>query len=256
VTPRTAAPAWQRLWTLGVPLVLLLLGTAVRLRQYAGARSLWLDEAFLAESLTTRGPVELVSEPLAYSQSAPLGWLLAVRSVVAVAGTSEQALRLVPLLCGLAALPLAWLLARRLLPAGAESAAVPVVVALVALSPPLIGYSNELKPYSADVAAVLLVVVLGLRAVDARGRRLWTLTAWGRSSCGSRPSRCSRWRRRASCSCSTRWVTRGWSPAARTALVLAPLDGPRARRLRDPHVAAEEQPARRLLAADVPARRR
>jgi hypothetical protein len=174
VTSRRA----QRIWALGVPLALVVLGAAIRLRQYVGGRSLWLDEAFLAESLTTRGPVELVSEPLAYSQSAPLGWLLAVRSVVAVGGTSEQALseqalRLVPLLCGLAALPLAWAVARQLLPA----ALTPVAVAVVALSPPLIGYSNELKPYSADVAAVLLVVLVALRTT--RGHRLWALTVVG-----------------------------------------------------------------------------
>jgi hypothetical protein len=161
-----------------VPLVLVALGTAIRLRQYVGGRSLWLDEAFLAESLTTRGPIGLVSEPLENSQSAPLGWLLGVRLALAVFGQSEQALRLVPLLCGLAALPLTWLLARRLL----APAVVPVAVGLVALSPQLIGYSNELKPYSADVAAVLLIGLLAVRAVtgDNRSdRRLWQLTAVG-----------------------------------------------------------------------------
>ena len=80
--------AARLLWTRALPLLLGLLGAGIRLRQYVGGRSLWLDEAFLAESVTTRGPLALVSEPLAYSQSAPLVWLLAVRSVVVAAGTS------------------------------------------------------------------------------------------------------------------------------------------------------------------------
>ena len=164
------------LWTAALPAALLLLGAVLRLRQYAGGRSLWLDEAFLAESLVLRGPAQLVSEPLANSQSAPLGWLLAVRASVVAFGESEQALRLVPLLFGLAALPLVWLVARRLLPA----LAVPVAVLLVAVHPLLVTYSNELKPYSADVAAVLLVVLLALRGEPGvRDRRLWAVTVAG-----------------------------------------------------------------------------
>lgn len=149
----------RRRWPDAVALALVVLGAAIRLRQWAGGRSLWLDEAFLAQSLTTRGPVELVTSPLEYSQSAPLGWLLVERSVIAVVGTGERGLRLLPLLLGVAALPLAWALAIRVLPRWQ----VPVAVGVVALSPPLVYYSNELKPYSADVAVVLLLLWLASR---------------------------------------------------------------------------------------------
>jgi hypothetical protein len=149
----------RRPWPDVAALALVLLGAALRLRQWWGGRSLWLDEAFLAGSLTTRGPGGLVTEPLQDAQSAPLGWLLAVRGVLAVAGTSERDLRLVSLLLGLAVLALTWALSRRLLPAWAA----PVPVGLVAVHPLLVYYSNELKPYSADVAAFLLLLLLASR---------------------------------------------------------------------------------------------
>ena len=167
--------AARRAWPDLAALALVLLGAAVRVRQWVGGRSLWLDEAFLAESLTTRGPVGLVTEPLESSQSAPLGWLLAVRGTTAVLGTGERDLRLVSLLLGLAALGLTWALARRLLPRWA----VPVPVGLVALSPLLVYYSNELKPYSADVAAFLLLLLLATRVRGVERRPLLVLSLVG-----------------------------------------------------------------------------
>jgi hypothetical protein len=162
-----------RRWPDVAALALVLLGAALRVRQWAGGRSLWLDEAFLASSLTTRGPVDLVTQPLEDSQSAPLGWLLAVRGVVTVVGSSERSLRLVSLLLGLAALGLTWALARRLLPRWA----VPAPVGLVAVHPVLVYYANELKPYSADLAAFLLLLLLATRV--RAGQRPLVLSAVG-----------------------------------------------------------------------------
>lgn len=169
-TARHAAPEppralLSRTWTLGVPLLLILLGTAIRVRQWAAGRSLWLDEALVAESVITRDYAGLVSEPLLHSQAAPVLWLWLERLCVDAFGTDERALRVVPLLAGVGTLLVTWLLARRLLP----SVLSPVPVAIVALTPSLVYYSTEVKPYATDVLVVLVLVLLSLSATGRAG---------------------------------------------------------------------------------------
>ncbi|MCW2777896.1 MAG: hypothetical protein JWN17_1621, partial [Frankiales bacterium] len=153
------AGAWQRLWVERAPVLLVALGVLLRVRQWAGDRSLWLDEALVAQSLLTRGHVSLATQPLLHNQAAPQGWLQAVRLCVEVLGDDERSLRLVSLLAGCAALALLARLAGRLLP----PVLVPVAVGLAALSPELVYYSNEVKPYATDVTVVLAVLLVALR---------------------------------------------------------------------------------------------
>jgi hypothetical protein len=148
----------RAVWVTGVPVVLIALGTLARLRQWAGGRSLWLAEVLIADNLVHRGFVALATEPLLHSQAAPILWLWLERLAVDLFGPGERALRLVPLLAGLAAMLLTWRLARRIVPA----VLVPVAVLLVALQPSLIYYSNEVKQYSTDVAVVLVVLLLAV----------------------------------------------------------------------------------------------
>ncbi|MEE3919909.1 glycosyltransferase family 39 protein [Micromonospora sp. BRA006-A] len=132
----------------------------LRIRQWAYARSFWSDELYVAHNIRERGYLDLL-RPLAFSQSAPPGWLWLERLAFAQFGDGERALRLVPLLFGLALLPLVAWLGRRLLPPLAALAA----LLLVAVAPFLIGYSNELKQYSAEAFGVTLVVGLALLLV-------------------------------------------------------------------------------------------
>ncbi|MCW2725485.1 MAG: hypothetical protein JWN35_2406 [Frankiales bacterium] len=158
-------------WVTGVPAFAILLGAVARLRQWTGDRSLWLDEVLIADNIVHRGFAALASEPLLHSQAAPTLWLWLERLSVDVFGPDERALRLVPLLAGLATMVLTWRLAARVVPA----VLVPVAVVLVALQPSLIYYSNEVKQYSSDVAVVLVVVLLAIavppRAADGRALR-------------------------------------------------------------------------------------
>ncbi len=131
----------------------------MRLRQWYAARSLWLDEALIARSLVSRDYVGLVAEPLQGDQAAPVLWLWGTRLSLDLLGDGERGLRLVSLLAGLASLVLTWRIARRLLP----SVLVPVAVGLVVLSPSLLYFSNEVKPYALDVAVVLGLILLALR---------------------------------------------------------------------------------------------
>lgn len=110
-------------------------------------------------NILRRGYVELL-QPLDYYQAAPVGFLWAVKSATHVLGSSEEALRLYPLLAGISAMLLFAWLAARLLP-GFEAA---IVTFAFAVSDALIFYSAEVKQYSADVMVALLVTLLALEA--------------------------------------------------------------------------------------------
>src|SRR5689334_21352631 len=134
------------------------IGAALRLWQYAGNASLWLDEIALAKNILDRPLLELLTAPLDYLQSAPKGFLLAEKLAVTVIGTSEYALRLFPLLASLAALILFRRIAERTL-AGLGPA---VAVALFAAATPLVFYAAQVKQYSIDVFAAVFLLWLAL----------------------------------------------------------------------------------------------
>ena len=142
-------------------------GIAVRLEQYVFNRSLWLDESLMVLNLLHRSFAQLTKR-LDYQLVAPLGWLFAEKSCSLLFGPSELAFRLVAILSGCLAMVLVALLARRLLaPRGAVVAAV-----LFALSPPLIYYSSELKPYGSDPAACGLLWLVGFWGWNGRPRAM------------------------------------------------------------------------------------
>jgi hypothetical protein len=142
--------------------VVLGLGVFLRLVVYLGNRDFWMDEGSLWGNLAGK-PILDFSEPLSGDQLAPLGFLIAQRSLMSLLGTSRYASRLLPLFCGLCALLLFACLARRILPPR------PALVALVlfAFSDDLVYYSSELKPYSMDLAVGLTI---GLAALDSLGK--------------------------------------------------------------------------------------
>lgn len=145
------------------------LGVAFRAVQYAADRSLWIDEAMLALNIVHRSAAGL-TRSLDYAQAAPLGFLELEKLATHAFGESELALRLVPLLCGLASLPLFATLAVRLLrPAPALLATL-----LFACAEGPVYYASELKQYSGDlvvaVGLTLLAVVLLDDATSTRTR--------------------------------------------------------------------------------------
>lgn len=138
-------------------------GALLRISRYVYDRSLWGDEARLALNLRDRGFGGLVHS-LSYIQAAPTGFLLAEKTVVRVFGDSEYAMRLIPLLAGLASLALFVPLARRLLPpAGAI-----VAIGLYAVMEPLVYYSSEVKQYSLDVLATVALLLIATPALLER----------------------------------------------------------------------------------------
>ena len=140
---------------------LLLLGLALRVRQYLTWRSLWLDEAMLALNIVGRSFAGLL-KPLDYEQGAPLGFLLAEKLAASLLGNTELSLRLLPLLAGCAALGVFALLLRRVSgKLGGFTA-----LALFAAGAPLVYYASEVKQYSSDVFVAVLLLWLALRHIQ------------------------------------------------------------------------------------------
>lgn len=150
-----------------LPLVLLF-GVALRLRQYLHGRSLWLDEAMLGNNILVRSFGELL-RPLDSDQTAPVPFLWGVKLSALLAGTDERVLRFLPFVGALVLLVAFARVAVRLLLPGVAALA----LLLVSLSPMLIQYGNELKPYGLDAMWAVLLLLTAIRLVervDARER--------------------------------------------------------------------------------------
>lgn len=149
-------------------------GIFLRVRQYAGNRSLWVDEASLAISFVTLSFSQLFS-PLLYGQMAPFGFLMAEKSAVHLFGPSEYALRLFPLAAGILALFLFYRLAVEFL----ESKAVPLALGMFAILEPLIYYSSDVKQYSFEVCVAVAVLLLAVRMMKTPQMKPADVLAFG-----------------------------------------------------------------------------
>lgn len=128
-------------------------GIVCRVSQYAACTSLWHDECFVALNVLKKSFGELLG-PLEWHEASPPGFLVVEKLVVGVLGRSEYALRLVPLLVGLAGMVAYTGLVRRL----SDDRRVGLwAVLLAAASAKLVVQSNEVKHFTLDFLwAVLL----------------------------------------------------------------------------------------------------
>jgi hypothetical protein len=144
----------------------ILLGLVLRLVQYAANRSLWFDEAMLALNILHRSAASLTAT-LDFNQVAPIGFLQTEKLATHAFGASELALRLFPLVLGLASVPLFAFLAMRVLaPAAAALATV-----VFACAPGAVYYSSEVKQYSGDLAVGVTLLALALVLLDPAASR-------------------------------------------------------------------------------------
>ncbi len=149
-------------------------GIYLRWRMVTLGRSLWLDPAMLVWNVVQRSYAGLFL-PLDENQAAPYGFLVLLKAAGSLGGYSEASLLLFPFLFSVAALLLFARLATDIL--GAEGA--PFAVWPLALSSTAVYYAGEVKQYSLDIFATVLLVWLAWRC--ARGgfaaRRLWVFVA-------------------------------------------------------------------------------
>lgn len=143
-------------------LLLLAIVLAIWFRMQALDRSLWLDEAWVANSvLEPTVPRMLFYD--AWVPSPEPGFLLTSRLVTSWLGPSNLSFRIVPLAFSLIGLLSMLLLLRRLFPA----AWVAFGLALFAMSPTAILYAHSFKHYSTQLA---MAPILLLAAVDCNRR--------------------------------------------------------------------------------------
>jgi hypothetical protein len=139
----------------------LALGLALRAEHLLWNRSLWLDEAFLALAVVERPLSTLLSLPLPYEQTPPPLFLILVKLLSTVAGTSETALRALPFASACLALCLWPLAARR-----HSRACLLTGAFLLAVSYGGIYYAAEFKPYATEALLSVLFLLAGRRFLE------------------------------------------------------------------------------------------
>jgi len=149
---------------LPVGLTLLAFGLRVYHLTY---QSLWRDEVD-ALLFATRPLSELLATFRRPGENGPLFFLM-LRPWIAAAGQSEFALRFPSALAGALAVPLAYVLTRRLAGRGPALA----TAALMALAPYLVWYGQEAKMYALLTALVPLALWLTIEAAERGGWRRW-----------------------------------------------------------------------------------
>ncbi len=154
----------------------IILGAVLRLVRCLLNYPMWCDETMLAANLLDR-PWTALSQPLAYRQVCPLGFLALEWIALQFIGFSELSLRLIPVACAIASVPLFYVLARCVL--GYRTRATLLAVAIFAVSEPPIRYAAEVKPYSADLLVSLILLYLAVVWLQSQGRLrpLWALAA-------------------------------------------------------------------------------
>ncbi len=137
--------------------ILLALGGVWRLIRYAVRFPFWGDEAFVGLNLLNKG-FRALTGPLEWNQVAPLLFLWSEKAAQLLLGPTELSLRLLPLLAGLAALPIFHRLARLAL----EPLEADLATGIFAVSYLPLRFACEVKPYSLDLLASTALLLLAL----------------------------------------------------------------------------------------------
>jgi len=141
-----------------LPAAIIVTGVIVRIVMYAKNRSLWLDEALLAESIVSRNWSELLAYPLSNGQSAPVLYVVAVKAICFVLGYSECSLRFFSFISFIGLLVGEWVLLSKYLKFNGVKTA--FILTITAVLPAYVYYSNESKPYMCDAFFVILTILL------------------------------------------------------------------------------------------------
>lgn len=139
-------------------ILILILGIVIRIVVYLQNRNLFIDEANVARNIYERG-FKGLALPLSYEQYAPPVFLWLIKISALLFGYSEYALRLYPLIAGIASMVVFYAIAKRL--TSFNSLWYPLF--LLATTYIFIRYSSELKQYMSDVLVVLSLLLMALK---------------------------------------------------------------------------------------------
>jgi hypothetical protein len=144
-------------------LVICAFGVLLRLWRYSANRSLWFDEALLALNIVHR-PFARLLQPLDNDQGAPIAFLFSEKALIDLFGNKDYVLRLFPLVAGTVAIFLMWKVVEDYVGGiGAKFA-----LLSFAICEALIYYASEVKQYSSDVLACLLLLAITPPCLDGR----------------------------------------------------------------------------------------
>ena len=127
--------------------------------------ALWLDDAWVALAHRIADPAELFE----IGVTAP-GFVFALKGVFLLVGFSEVAAQALPFAAGVVGPALTYLLARRLGVAVVGSA---LAGLLIAVAPYHVEYSTAVKQFTSDLVAVIVVLWLAWRVVEASTAGRW-----------------------------------------------------------------------------------
>lgn len=140
----------------GLIFLILGIGAVLRLCYFFQNRSLWIDEAYLSNSIVSYSLHQLLTEPLLYYQKAPLGFLMMQKLFISIFSPNELTLRLFPLLCSLCSLFVFYAICSYFLKPGY----IWLALVIFCLAPPLIFHAAEAKQYSSELLSPLIILYL------------------------------------------------------------------------------------------------
>lgn len=132
-------------------IVALLAGTLLRLDIW-WTKPYWIDAYALKAGLRTHSFIEILTSPLGFGQSAPIGFCVIEKIIGELSNWNDKALTFPILLIGLATLYLFPVVIKK---AGVTNLQ-PQLTLLIAISPALVYYSGEFKQYGFDAFFALL----------------------------------------------------------------------------------------------------
>jgi uncharacterized membrane protein len=152
--------------TWGILIALTLVAFLLR-APHLDVQSLWRDEVDVIR-LASESQPQLIQDLLKAKHNGPLFYLI-MHGWFRLAGNSEFGVRYLSLCCGALAVPLIYRVGRRLV---GKKASV-LAAALVAISPYLVWYSQDVKMYALVTALTLLTIAFEFEAVATGRLRLW-----------------------------------------------------------------------------------
>jgi len=133
--------------------------------QFLSDRGVWLDEAVLTLNLIHRNAVGLF-RPLDYNGVAPVLFLLIQKAFISLVPRSDYALKVFPLICYLAFLPLFARILSRLFK---SVYSIILGLSLVVFNQTIIYYSSEAKQYIVDLLVITIFYYLLIEEKALKG---------------------------------------------------------------------------------------
>ena len=134
----------------------LLIGILLHIIPYLAEHSLFVDDAMVASTIVTRDFAHLVRTPMDYGQSAPIGYLYAVKICTALFGVSKVSLRIYSLFCFFATCGLMYYVLSKMY----QVKRAMFFTAVFSLLPFYIQYAAEVKQYTSECMFTLLTVII------------------------------------------------------------------------------------------------